>query len=123
MRIFNKRTSSAERNNFRKGSNCGFTLAEVVISVALAGIIFSGILTGYVQAAKRAEWAGYNLAAGATAVQQIEQARAAVWDSDTGNNIYKIQLLGRATNGATVEIPRIRRKPDVHKHHGYHAVP
>lgn len=87
----------------RKGMNSkGFTLAEVVISVAVSAMVFSGILSGYVQAAKRAEWSGYNLSAGATAVQQIEQARSAVWETDGANNILSIPLFNRATNGTTI---------------------
>lgn len=77
-----------------------FTLVEVVVSIALSVMVFAGILTGYIHATKRAEWSGYNLAAGATSVQQIEQARAAVWDTDTGNKVIGIPLLGRTTNGS-----------------------
>lgn len=77
-----------------------FTLVEVVVSVALSVMVFAGILTGYIHATKRAEWSGYNLAAGATSVQQIEQARAAIWDTDTGNKVIGIPLLGRTTNGS-----------------------
>lgn len=86
----------------RNRRTSGFTLAEILISVAISGIMFSGILSGYVQAGKRAEWSGYNLAAGATAVQQIEQARAAIWETDGANNILNIALLARATNGTTI---------------------
>lgn len=73
---------------------------EVIVSVALSVMVFAAILTGYIHATKRAEWSGYNLAAGATSIQQIEQARAAVWDTDTGNNVIGIPLLGRVTNGS-----------------------
>ncbi len=58
----------------------GFTLAEVMISVALVVVIFTGILMGYVQTAYRAEWSGYSLAAQGLAIQQLEQARSAKWD-------------------------------------------
>lgn len=77
-----------------------FTLVEVVVSVGLSVMVFTAILTGYIHATKRAEWSGYNLAAGATSVQQIEQARAAVWDTDTGNKVVGVPLLGRTTNGS-----------------------
>lgn len=102
MRIHNKQKSAGEGTIVRRRHNAGFTLAEVVISVGISGIIFSGILNGYVQAAKRAEWSGYNLAAGATAVQQIEQARSAIWETDGANNILNIALLNRTTNGTTI---------------------
>jgi type II secretory pathway pseudopilin PulG len=58
-----------------------FTLAEVVVCLAIVALVFGGIITGYMQGAYRAEWAGYNLAAQATAMQQLEQAKTAVWDN------------------------------------------
>ena len=57
-----------------------FTLAEVVISVFIMMLVMAGIITGYIQASYRAEWSGYSLAAQAAAIQQLEAAKAAVWD-------------------------------------------
>ena len=64
----------------------GFTLVEVVVALAIITLVFSGILTAYVQASRSAEWAGYSLAAQACSIQQIEQARAGVWDYSIGKN-------------------------------------
>jgi hypothetical protein len=58
-----------------------FTLAEVVICVFIIMLLFAGILTAYIQASYRAEWSGYSLAAQALAAQQLEHAKAAVWDT------------------------------------------
>lgn len=58
----------------------GFTLTEVVMSIAIAAILFAGILNGYVMSAKRAELSAYSLAAHSLAMQKIEQARACKWD-------------------------------------------
>ena len=58
----------------------GFTLAEVVISIALAGIAFSGVVYGYVLTSSQAQWSSYSLAAQSLATQGVEQARAAKWD-------------------------------------------
>ena len=70
--------------NFVGGNSvCGFTLAEVLVSLAIATILFGGLVTAYVQSSYRAEWSGYSLAAQALAVQQLEQARAANWDINT----------------------------------------
>ena len=63
-----------------------FTLAEVVISLAIAGLVFGGTITAYIQSTRNAEWTGYSLAAQALAIQQIEQARSAVWDPALGKN-------------------------------------
>jgi type II secretory pathway pseudopilin PulG len=81
----------ADSKEFTDGKNRGlkkisrrqaaFTLAEVVVCVAIVALVFGGIITSYIQGAYRAEWAGYNLAAQSMAMQQIEQAKTAVWDS------------------------------------------
>lgn len=60
--------------------NCGFTLAEVVVSTALGAITIGASIYGYVMSSKRAEWAGYSLAANSLAMQRVEQARACKWD-------------------------------------------
>ena len=61
-------------------SGWGFTLPEVVISVAISSIAIGGIMYGYVISAKRAEWSGYSLAAHTAALQVLERSRAAKWD-------------------------------------------
>jgi prepilin-type N-terminal cleavage/methylation domain-containing protein len=73
----------------------GFTLLEVVISVAIIALVFAGIVRGNIQSAQRAEWSGYSLAASALANQQIEQCRSALWD----NGIYPpVNQLSTMTN-------------------------
>ncbi|MHB8523000.1 MAG: type IV pilus modification PilV family protein [Limisphaerales bacterium] len=58
----------------------GFTLAEVVIALAIAALSLGGIIYGYIESANRAEWAGYSLAAQSLGVQRLEQTRACKWD-------------------------------------------
>jgi prepilin-type N-terminal cleavage/methylation domain-containing protein len=74
-------------NNFGSGFNSrrrkfqsGFTLAEVVISLAVFAIVIQGTILGYVTASSRAEWSAHSLAAQSLASQGVEQARAAKWD-------------------------------------------
>ncbi len=77
----------------------GFTLAEVVISLGIVSAVFGGILLAYIQSAKRAEWSGMALAAQAYGIQQLEQARAAVWDvsaTPAYNQITNLNLLGKS---------------------------
>jgi prepilin-type N-terminal cleavage/methylation domain-containing protein len=62
------------------GNKGGFTLAEVVIALAIAVMLVAGISLGFVQSAQQAEWSAYNLAAQSLALQGIEQARSAKWD-------------------------------------------
>ena len=89
----------------------GFTLAEVVISIGIVATAFSGTVLCYSQLARRAQWSGYSLAAQALAIQQIEQARSAVYDPaqeytttnpDGVNQITNIVLLGRVRSGEVV---------------------
>ena len=58
----------------------GFTLTEVVVSIAVGTLVFAGVIYGYVLTTDRAEWSAYSLAAQSLATQGIEQARAAKWD-------------------------------------------
>jgi len=70
-----------------------FTLAEVVISLVITGVVFGSILAGYMNAARRAEWSGRSLAAQAFGLQQLEQARAAVWDVSAASVVNEITNL------------------------------
>ena len=60
--------------------NAGFTLAEVVVAIAIATLSFGGVIYGYVLTADRAQWSACSLAAQSLAMQGVEQARAAKWD-------------------------------------------
>ena len=57
------------------------TLTEVVVSVGIGGIMYSGILNAYLLTTRRAEWTAYNLAGHSLAMQRLEQTRAAKWDT------------------------------------------
>jgi prepilin-type N-terminal cleavage/methylation domain-containing protein len=71
------------------GGKSGFTLVEVLVCSAILALVFGGILTAYIQGAYRAEWTGYSLTAQALAIQQIEQAKSAKWDT-TGNEFTNL---------------------------------
>jgi prepilin-type N-terminal cleavage/methylation domain-containing protein len=77
----------------------GFTLAEVIISLGIAGLVFGGILAGYMGLTNRAQWSAYSLAAQSLATQGVEQARAAKWDPQAYPPIDETGL----TNFAVVE--------------------
>jgi len=85
----------------------GFTLAEVVISLGIAGMLFAGIMIGYVQSSRQAEWAGYLLAAQSCGIHQIEQARAAMWEvgnnpANSRNELTNLNLLSWTYNTTTM---------------------
>ena len=104
MKISIKQTMADGRNMSANRRVSGFTLAEVTISLVIAGMVFAGILTGYIQSAKRAEWSGYSLAAQAYGIQQLEQARAAIWDESSTpkvNQLTNLSMIGWAFSGNT----------------------
>jgi len=79
----------------------GFTLVEIVVSLAIIVLVFSSVIAAYISAAFRAQWSGYNFAAQALAMQQIEQARAAKWDVMTTppvDEVTNLSLQGWATS-------------------------
>jgi prepilin-type N-terminal cleavage/methylation domain-containing protein len=59
--------------------NAGFTLAEVVISISVLGLVIQGVILGYVKMGQQAEWSAYSLAAQSLASQGAEQARSSNW--------------------------------------------
>src|SRR5262249_9732101 len=85
-------------------ANSGFTLAEVVIAMAVLAIVIQGVILAYIQSSRRAEWNGRSLAAQSLASQGVEQARAAAWRPLT---YPKVDELGPGTNMTveTLDIP------------------
>ncbi|MCX8157954.1 MAG: prepilin-type N-terminal cleavage/methylation domain-containing protein [Verrucomicrobiae bacterium] len=58
----------------------GFTLAEVIIAIALSAMVLASLITGYISTARRAEWTAMSEAAQLKVVNRMEQVRAARWD-------------------------------------------
>ncbi|HMP83530.1 MAG TPA: hypothetical protein PKA41_12590 [Verrucomicrobiota bacterium] len=70
----------------RRGGSPGssaFTLVETIMCLVVAGIIFGGAIAAYVQSARFTEWTGYSLAAQTMSLNQLEQVRAAKWDTES----------------------------------------
>ena len=61
--------------------SAGYTLIEILIAFMIFGMVVSGLLYGYVQANRTAEFTSMSLAAHSVAQQGMEQARSAQWDS------------------------------------------
>jgi len=57
-----------------------FTLAELLISIVLLALVMGGIVYGFAQANRFAEWNSMSLAAQSYALQGLEQVRSAKWD-------------------------------------------
>ena len=63
----------------------GVTLVEVVVAMALGGLMMAAVTGGFIQCMRRAEWSSYSLAANSLALQKLEQTRSAGWDT-TGSD-------------------------------------
>jgi prepilin-type N-terminal cleavage/methylation domain-containing protein len=64
-----------------RASRAGFTLIEILVAFLIFGMTISGLIYGYVQANRVAEFSSMSLAAQSLAEQGMEQARSANWDS------------------------------------------
>jgi type II secretory pathway pseudopilin PulG len=68
------------RKTDKQKASTAFTLVEVVMSIAVLALAMAGMIYGYVQTNYRSEWSSMSLAAQSSAVEAVEQARAAQWD-------------------------------------------
>lgn len=64
-----------------RASRAAFTLIEILIAFLIFGMTVSGLIYGYVQANRMAEFSSMSLAAQSYASQGLEQARSAQWNS------------------------------------------
>jgi type II secretory pathway pseudopilin PulG len=71
-------TNRFGKNNKQK-AGAGFSLAEVIMSIGILGLVMSGMLYGYIQTNRRAEWNSMSLMAQSAASAATEQALAAKW--------------------------------------------
>ena len=58
----------------------GFTLAEVLVSFFIFGLVVSGLIYGYVQVNRMAEWSSMSLAAQSYASEGLERTKSAQWN-------------------------------------------
>jgi type II secretory pathway pseudopilin PulG len=80
-----------------------FTLAEVMIGFVIFGLVTAGMIYGYVQANRVAEWSSQSLAAMSCASQGIERMRAAQWSADedfTTQNSTDVLPMTRKADGS-----------------------
>ena len=75
-----------------------FSLIELVIAVGILVATIAGLIYGYLQANRVAEWSAMSLAAQSYAMQGAEQARAADWRPRD-----PVPLTGAATGYGTMD--------------------
>ena len=67
--------------SFKADRAAGFTLTEVLVSMAILALVLQGVILGYVQSTQRTEWSARSLAAQSVASQGAELARCARWNA------------------------------------------
>ena len=66
------------------------TLVEVVVALAITGLTVGGIISGYIYCTTSAVKAELVQAASARALERIEQARSAQWDTAGSTNVDQL---------------------------------
>lgn len=60
-----------------------FSLVEVMVCVATFALITAGVVYGFTQADRNAEWSSMALAAQSIASEGLERARSATWETES----------------------------------------
>jgi type II secretory pathway pseudopilin PulG len=97
--------SSCSKERVRQQRRAGLTLVEVVLSLGIGGLIFGGVLTGYLHSVTRAEWTAHHLAGHALAMQHLEAARAAKWDTQAATPVDLLMTTNFPTVTETLDVP------------------
>ncbi len=73
--------------------------------MAVALIMISGIVSGFIQSTNQAEWSAYSLAAQSLANQCLEQTRAAKWDPAGYPSVDQLVTNNFPVNVQILDIP------------------
>jgi hypothetical protein len=81
-----------------------------MLALSIAALTISGVATGYVLAAQQMEQAAASAAAEFMALQRLEQARAAKWDTLANPPVDELAASNFPVAIATLDIPVARNK-------------
>ena len=84
-----------------RAASAAFTLIEVMVAFFIFGLVTAGMIYGYVEANRIAEWSSQSLAAMSYASQGMEQLRSAQWCAEeysTAVGQGTTDVLGPSTN-------------------------
>jgi type II secretory pathway pseudopilin PulG len=94
----------------RHSGKAAFTLAEVVVSLAIASTVIVGIVTGYINCVYRADWLACSVAAQSLATQRMEQVRAARWDTLANPPLDEVTTNQFPVTVQPLDLPRLKDK-------------
>jgi hypothetical protein len=83
----------------------GFTLMEASIASAVAAMMFGGIVYGYIQAGRNAEWSAYSFAAQSMAMSRLEQTRSCRWDPEATPAVDELGTADFSPLGSILDVP------------------
>ena len=86
----------------------GYTLVETVVALAIMGLMFGGVIYGYMKATDFAEWSSYSLAAQSLAAQEVELARGAKWDPNAWPPVDELPPTNFPPRRVQLEPPCVR---------------
>ena len=81
------------------------TLVEVVIALAITGLMVGGIVTGYIYCTTSAVKAELAQAANARAMERIEEARSAQWDTSSWPVVDQLVATNFPDESVTLDMP------------------
>jgi type II secretory pathway pseudopilin PulG len=81
------------------------TLVEVVIALAIAGLTVGGIVSGYIFSTTSVVKAELAQAANAKAMQRIEEARSAQWDTSSYPVVDQLTATNFPDEVVTLDLP------------------
>jgi type II secretory pathway pseudopilin PulG len=82
-----------------------FTLMEALIASTIAAIMFGGIVYGYVQSNRSAEWSAFSFAAQSLAMQRLEQARACTFDPEGSPSVDQLVSANFPIEVSVLDVP------------------
>ena len=81
------------------------TLVEVVIALAITGVTLGGIISGYIYCTTSAVKAELVQAASARAMERIEEARSAQWDTSVWPNVDQLVATNFPSEVVSLDMP------------------
>jgi len=93
-----------------RASRAAFTLAELLVAIVIFATVMAGIIFGYVQTDRFAEWSSMSLAAHSYALEGLESVRGQKWDLAANPIIDALAIPAGATS---TNLPPLHDNMDV----------